>query len=203
MEYHIRETGQLVDYAGLLEACPNTYIPPAPTAEYLDGISIDLVQETIAPPVADTERLERDGAIPVEGGWGQAWKVVPRSPEEVAETLAAAKVAKRAEITSWKMAANQTTFPHLGKLIDCDADGRSSIDGVAGSITLTGSFPAGFQYAWKTADNSYIAILDLDAFRALYTSMTAQGTANFNRSEELKTQLASAVTLAEVAAIVW
>jgi hypothetical protein len=113
------------------------------------------------------------------------------------------KASKNEEINAWRAAANLSTFPHAGKLIACDSLSRSDLDGVANAIALSGSFPTGFPGAWKATDNSMIPLADLDAFRALYASMTAQGTANFNHAQALKTQLASASTPEEVAAIVW
>jgi hypothetical protein len=124
--------------------------------------------------------------------------VPPAAPD-----LAALKAAKNEEINAWRAAANLSTFPHADKLIACDSLSRSDLDGVANAIALSGSFPTGFPGGWKATDNTMIPLADLDAFRALYASMTAQGTANFNHAQALKTQLASASTPEEVAAIVW
>lgn len=117
--------------------------------------------------------------------------------------LAALKAAKNAQINQWRAEANFTTFPHADKLIACDALSRSDIDAVAGHINLFGTFPAGFPGAWKNTDNSYVMLPNVDAFKAMYTSMTSQGTANFNHSQTLKGQLAAATTAEQVAAISW
>lgn len=74
---------------------------------------------------------------------------------------------------------------------------------VANSIALTGAFPAGFPNAWKAMDNSYVAIPDVDAFKAMHAAMTAQGTINFGHSQDLKTALAAATTVEQIDAIVW
>jgi len=118
-------------------------------------------------------------------------------------SLAALKSRKNAQINQWRAAANQSTFPFAGKLIDCDALSRSDIDAVANHIGLFGAFPDGFPMAWKTADNDYVLLPDVDAFKAMYRAMTAQGTANFDRSEGLKVALGNATDAAEVAAIAW
>ncbi|TQK10260.1 DUF4376 domain-containing protein [Herbaspirillum sp. SJZ107] len=110
---------------------------------------------------------------------------------------------KNAQINQWRSAANQSTFPFGDKLIDCDALSRSDIDAVANHIGLFGKFPDGFPMAWKTADNDYIPLPDVEAFKAMYRAMTAQGTANFDRSEALKVALGNATDAAEVAAIAW
>lgn len=132
------------------------------------------------------------------------------TPEELAEieapssvNIEALKVAKNEQINGWRAAANTSTFAHADKHFDCDALSRSDIDGVANHIGLFGDFPAGFPGMWKAADNTMLPVPDVDAFRALYASMTAQGAANFMHSQELKAQLAVATTPEEVAAITW
>ena len=124
------------------------------------------------------------------------------SPESPVD-LAALKAAKNADINAWRAAANLSTFPHAGKQIACDELSRSDIDGVANHIALFGEFPAGFPGGWKATDNTMIARVDVDAFRAMFASMTAQGTENFNHAQDLKVQLAAASTLEEIAAIQW
>jgi hypothetical protein len=142
----------------------------------------------------------------VGGQIGDAWdetagQPIPSPPPGV--DLATIKVARNAEINTWRAAANVSTFPHAGKVIACDALSRSDIDGVANHIALFGTFPAGFPGAWKAVDNTLIPLPDVDAFRAMYASMTAQGTENFNHSQSLKAALALATTPEEVAAIEW
>lgn len=125
------------------------------------------------------------------------------TPQELADALVAAKVAKNEGINRWRAQANNTSFTHSGKQVACDALSRSDIDAVAGSISLSGVFPAGFPGAWKAMDNSYIMLPDVAAFKALYASMTAQGSINFGKSQTLKTQLAACTTVEQVDALVW
>nr|WP_314540155.1 DUF4376 domain-containing protein [uncultured Massilia sp.] len=128
------------------------------------------------------------------------------TPEEIAEMapdVESLRAEKRQQINDWRAAANLSTFPHAGKLIACDALSRSDIDGVANNIALRGAFPDGFPGGWKAVDNTMIPLADVDAFKAMYDSMTAQGTENFNHAQELKAQLAKASTLEEIAAIEW
>ena len=129
--------------------------------------------------------------------------IVPPTAQDIAAEFAAAKTAKNIQINQWRATANQTTFPHAGKLIACDALSRSDIDAVANSVSLTGAFPAGFPGAWKAVDNSYIMLPNVDAFKAMHASMTLQGTINFGRSQTLKADLAAATTLEQVNAITW
>lgn len=117
--------------------------------------------------------------------------------------LATLKASKNEQINAWRAAANLSTFPHAGKQISCDALSRSDIDGVANNIALFGVFPEGFPMGWKTTDNTMIPLADVDAFRAMFASMTAQGTENFNHAQALKVQLAAAITPEDVAAIEW
>ena len=127
--------------------------------------------------------------------------VEPRSM--VGTDLTALKARKNDEIDRWRADANASTFPHGGKLIACDALSRSDIDGVANHIALFGTFPVGFPGGWKATDKTMLPLADADAFRAMYASMAAQGSSNFARSQELKEQLATAVTREEIEAIQW
>jgi hypothetical protein len=120
-----------------------------------------------------------------------------------APTIDELKAAKNDEINRARLAANQTTFEHGGKLVACDPLSRSDIDAVAIHVARSGAFPTGFPGAWKAVDNSYIMLPDLAAWDAFYASMTAQGTANFNHAQALKEQLKNALTKEEIDAIRW
>jgi len=120
-----------------------------------------------------------------------------------ASSMADMRAEKNGQIDAWRAEANFSTFPHAGKQIACDALSRSDIDGVANHIALFDAFPAGWPGGWKATDKTMLPLVDVDAFRAMYASMTAQGTENFNHSQELKAQLAAASTPEEIAAIQW
>lgn len=124
-------------------------------------------------------------------------------PKENNVDLVALKAERNMQIHYWRAAANQTTFPFSGKLISCDQLSRSDIDAVASSIALTGAFPAGFPNAWRATDNTYVLLPTVDSFKALHSAMTAQGTANFAYSQQLKAALAAATTQAEIEAVKW
>ena len=124
--------------------------------------------------------------------------LIPYAPDVVA-----LKVVKNAEINAWRATANLSTFLHEDKEIACDELSRSDIDGVANHIALFGEFPAGFPGGWKATDNTMIPLANVDAFRAMFASMTAQGTENFNHAQELKARLAAAGTPEEIEAIQW
>lgn len=114
-----------------------------------------------------------------------------------------AKAAKNAEINAARAAANAGTFAHGGKTFACDALSRGDIDGVNGYVALFGALPPEFPGAWKAADNSYLPIADVPAWKAFYAAMVAQGAANFAHAQALKAQLAAATTPEAVAAIAW
>jgi len=142
----------------------------------------------------------------VDDEWTQLWTIRDLTPEELAEAVAAIELQrdeKRAEIDQLRAAANASTFPHGGKLIACDPLSRSDIDGVANHIALFDAFPDGWPGGWKATDKTMLPLANVDAFRAMYASMTAQGTENFNHSQDLKARLALAKKLEEIAAIVW
>lgn len=132
----------------------------------------------------------------------------PATPEEVAEIEARAVVdivAERAKlntaINEWRAHKNFTTFPHAGKVIACDQLSRSDIDATAGHIALFGTFPPDFPGGWRAVDNTYVMMPTIDDFKAMYTSMTAQGTANFNQSQQFKAQMNAAQTSQDIAAV--
>lgn len=153
----------------------------------------------------------KDADLPpnfVGGVWSYlngVWAVVDavRHVQITNETLSQLKAAKNLQISEWRAQANRSTFPYAGKVIACDELSRSDIDAVAGAISLNGAFPAGFPNAWKAIDNTYISLPDIASFKAMYNAMTAQGTINFARSQQLKTALASAQTAQEIDAIKW
>lgn len=118
-------------------------------------------------------------------------------------TLSSAKAAKNAQINEWRLEATFTTFTHAGKVISCDQLSRSDIDGTNGHVSLLGSFPSGWPGGWKAIDNTYTPITTVEEWKDFYSSLTAQGTANFNHAQALKAQLAAATTLEEVEAITW
>jgi hypothetical protein len=120
-----------------------------------------------------------------------------------AEELAVAKAAKREEINRARLAANRTSFSFMGKDIAVDDVSRSDIDGVSDQVLLTGSFPAGFPNAWKAMDNTYVAIPDIDTWRAFVTAMTTQGALNFGRAQQRKAEIDAATTVEQVNAIAW
>ena len=159
-----------------------------------------------APPVEAGQIAVPSVVDLVDVEWTQLWTVRDLTPDELAEEAAVVQLQrdeKRTEIDHWRAAANASTFPHGGKQIACDALSRSDIDGVANHIALFGEFPEGWPGGWKATDKTMLQLADVDAFRAMYASMTAQGTENFNHSQDLKAQLALAKTPEEIAAIQW
>ena len=53
------------------------------------------------------------------------------------------------------------------------------------------------------SDNIYIMLPDTDAFKAVYSPITLQGTTNFGHSQDLKASVALATTVEQVNSIVW
>jgi hypothetical protein len=157
---------------------------------------------------------EEDPAQCVElSGW-TGWPVAPhpgaqlRLVEGVRQwndprSLDQMRVDKNAEINAARLAANRGGFMFAGKLISTDELSRSDIDGTNGAVALTGEFPAGWPGAWKTEDNSYIPITDIETWKAFYAAMVAQGAQNFATAQALKAQLAAASTAAEIDAVRW
>jgi hypothetical protein len=118
-------------------------------------------------------------------------------------TLDDLKALKNDEINAARLRANQTSFWHAGKEVACDALSRSDIDATNGYVGLYGALPEGWPGGWKARDNSYLLIADVAAWKAFFSSMFAQGNANFARAQQLKAELASAATPEQIAAITW
>lgn len=120
---------------------------------------------------------------------------------EDTRALEAAKADKKRAINQASEAANQSFFVYQGKQIAVDPASRSYIDGANGAFLLLGGPPDGWPGGWKAEDNTYVPIATLDEWRAFYAAMVAAGTANFNRTQALKTLLSQAATLEEVEAV--
>lgn len=140
------------------------------------------------------------------GAWTQLWTVRERTEPERTQSAAVLpllKKLKNEQINDWREAANETTFPYLGKHIRCDGLSKMDLLGAAMNIALTGALPANWPGGWKAVDNSVILISAPEDFAPLFAAFTAQGTANFNYAQQLKQQLADATTAEEVDAITW
>lgn len=118
-------------------------------------------------------------------------------------TLAMLKASKSDEINTARLRANQGTFGFGGKRFQCDALGRSDIDGMNGAIALLRALPADWLGQWKAADNTFVLIPDLATWAAFYGAMVAQGQANFVCAQALKSQIDAATTPAALALIAW
>lgn len=132
---------------------------------------------------------------------GESYSAV--MPPPAAPTLADLKAAKNATINASRASANTGTFTHSGKTFSCDALSRGDIDGMNGYVAIFGALPAVFTGEWKAADNTFLPIPDVAAWKAFYSAMVLQGAANFAHAQDLKSQLEAATTPAAVAAIVW
>ena len=118
-------------------------------------------------------------------------------------TLEFVKAQKRQYINVSRLKANRTSFQYLTYSISCDALSRSDIDGINGYVALYNDFPSEFPGAWKTIDNTYVPIPDVNTWKEFYGAMVSQGSNNFLHAQNLKSQLEAATTIAEVDAIVW
>lgn len=203
MEIRLRESGEVVSEQQF-RAMHNVAFPLVIDVATLAEYGADPVLASPQPAITSSQTCSRDGvAQDALGNWVWAWQVSDISVGIIAANLASAKTVKNLAINQWRLGANKTTFPYLGKTIACDDLSRSDIDGVAGCVSLTGAFPVDFPGGWKTVENSVIPLPNVQAFKDMYAAMTAQGTINFNKSQTLKDALAAATTIDEVQAIVW
>lgn len=123
----------------------------------------------------------------------------PPAPKKLSER----KADKNAEINAARLAANEGTFTHAGKVFACDKLSRGDIESTNGIVILFGELPKDWPGGWKAVDNTYTAIADVAAWKAFYASMYAAGIANFVKAQTLKAQLAAATTAKQVNAIAW
>lgn len=118
-------------------------------------------------------------------------------------TIEAARRQAVFNINTARLNANQTYFTHLDRQIAVDPLSRSDIDAINGEINNTGAFPTGWPGAWKCLDNTWLPVTTVSEWKALYSSMVNQGTANFAKTQQLKAQIEAATTPEAVAVIVW
>lgn len=159
------------------------------------GVLVDGQTFYPVPPFVVHDDCPPDGR---PGFWRLAGDTFIAPPMEP-DVLATAKAARNAEINRWRDEANFSAFEYAGKRIAVDKD----IMGAAAYVALFGAFPPDFKGFWKTEDNTYIEIPDIDTFKAMFQEMVKRGSENFNRSEDLKAALAEATTAEDIAAIVW
>ena len=118
-------------------------------------------------------------------------------------TLQDLKTTSNALINAARLDANSAGFAYSGKEFSTDPLSRSDIDGINGYAGLYNALPPNWAGAWKAQDNTYLAVPDLDAWKAFYSAMVEAGNTNFAKAQALKAQLAAATTPEEVEAITW
>lgn len=117
--------------------------------------------------------------------------------------LAEAKVAKQAELASARLRANLTSFTYNAKEYSASQTAQNDLNAIANYASLFNALPAAFPNAWQAIDGSVIAIADVAAFKALYSAMVAQGSANFIKMQVLIAAAQAATTQAELEAVQW
>ena len=175
--------------------CADDELEIQPVAE---GMTI---REGEASPFADYFDGEAVIAKPARPSPMHAWDWTTKAWTDP-RTLADLKSAKREQINREWAQANLTGFMFGGKRIGTDALDRSNIDAINGSIALMQALPADWVGGWKTADNSYVVISNVDEWKSFYAAMVAQGQANFTHAQTLKGQI-DAATASELETINW
>lgn len=118
-------------------------------------------------------------------------------------TLEDVKTIRKQYINEERLKANQAYFVFAGKQIAADPLSRSDIDATNGYVSLMGTLPDPWAGGWKTLDNTYVAIPNVDVWKLFYSSMVTQGTTNFIHAQDLKQQIDAATTIPEVEAVTW
>lgn len=191
----------------LPDGTPAYTATPSVDDVYTDGTAYgDVVCREVPFETTDTEIL-------TTWFWNNGWEQRPAKPAPYfiwengawvdGRSLEDLKAAKNREINEARLAANRSTFTFSGQPISCDELSRSDIDGMNGAVSILGDLPPDFFGAWKTEDNNYISIPDVETWKAFYCAMVQQGQLNFIHAQALKAALAAATTAAEVEAITW
>lgn len=121
----------------------------------------------------------------------------------IAFNLETAKTKKSNELAYARARANVTSFTYNTKDYSATQTAQNDLNAIANYASLFNALPASFPNAWQAIDGTVIAIADVAAFKALYSAMVAQGSANFIKLQTLLNQVSQATTQAQLSAIVW
>jgi len=120
-------------------------------------------------------------------------------------TLAQARAAQVAELTAAYNAAVQASVSFTAeggvtKTFQTDSNSRDLLSFAVAGYSAQQAVPAGFY--WKSEDNAQVPFTLAD-LNGLLAAVLAQDWAGFQQLTTLKTQVAAAMTVADVEAIVW
>lgn len=203
--YYRPETQEFFDGHSSVREALAMILPPVLDDQLLADRGIYPVLRAIEPEV-DADEIAESHVEEINGLWLQVWTVRERTEDErtqASSILSLLKQLKSEEINRWREAANETSFPYLGKHIRCDGLSKMDLLGAAMNIALTGELPADWPGGWKAIDNSIIPIATPAEFSPMFAAFTAQGTENFNYAQQLKQQVAAATSAADLKAITW
>lgn len=136
---------------------------------------------------------------PSEYPWGNRQPTL----EELDAYLVYLRDVKDKEINASRLAANSSYFIYKGKKIACNALSRSDIDGANGYVMLHQSLHPQWPGGWKTMDNSFVSISNVQEWTDFYTAMYNQGLMNFAKSQSLKAATVTAKSIEEIRQIKW
>ena len=149
----------------------------------------------------DNEWAVKNGFVltEVEKDYFGQYYLVSQGPKE---DLAKVKAAHKGKINSWRDAAEQGGFEYLGKVFDSDPIACTRMMGSA--ITAQTALAARelFSIEWTCKDNSTIE-LTAEQLIGLTVALAKHSSLCHAKALELKSLVDSALTVAEVEAIVW
>jgi len=85
MEYRNRITGEVLSYQELLQTVTTTFIPPAPSEQYMDALGYDIIQEVVPVRQQYVESIRIGVEQGEDGKWYQAWRSIPWTAELIQE----------------------------------------------------------------------------------------------------------------------
>lgn len=176
-------------------------------AEQRAELGVVEIPNPVPPVVTANQHVELAGFDQTSPGeWAARWVIRDMTDEEISAqvtALATAKTARNDYVNQQRDLANTSRFPFNGKFVAVDDLSFRDITSTAGHIALFGVFPPDFPGGWKFTDNTFVAMPAVADFKLMYAAMTAQGTANFKKAQELKARISQATTVEAVSAISW
>lgn len=124
-------------------------------------------------------------------------------PPPQAYDLNAAQAIKSQEIANARQIANVTSFTYAGREYSATQTAQNDLNAIANYCSLFNTLPVSFPNRWMDIDGMALYIEDVAAFKALYSAMVAQGSANFIKMQTLMYAISQATNQAELELIQW
>ncbi len=113
------------------------------------------------------------------------------------------KKMKSKELFDTYLKKKNSFFIYKDKKIATDENSLTTIDSINGFILMSGTLPENWIGGWKTLDNTYLEISDVEDWKLFYSAKTTFLNNCFIKFQELKSRLSSVTSIEEADALVW